>query len=253
MNNFKFDVNTSGIISLTAKLEALNKSAFPSAVRATLSDGAVEMKKKNILESAEKNMKVKAPNFFKANTGFERAKFNRNIENMQASVGFVNNRGIKANKAVTYGMEANETGATDTTGLMYKQKLRSDKGLVRRSKYYDKNKHAVRTVTKWTSKKRTNFFIQSAFASFNSKKPIKVSTRSGTALIQVKSIKRKKTDDNGKRGLTLKYDLLMLDRTHKKAKAKATHFNKEAAMKTQTQLEGFYIDNAEFQFKKIWK
>jgi len=61
MNNFKFDVNTSGIISLTAKLEALNKSAFSSAVRATLSDGAVEMKKKNILESAEKNMKVKAP------------------------------------------------------------------------------------------------------------------------------------------------------------------------------------------------
>lgn len=253
MNNFKFDVNTSGIISLTAKLEALNKSAFPSAVRSTLSDGAFEMKKKNILESAEKNMKVKQPNFFKANTGVDKAKYNRNIENMQATVGFVNKRGIKANKAVTYGMEANETGATDTTGLMYRQKLRSGKGLVRRSKYYDKDKHAARTVTKWTSKKRTNFFVQSAWASFKSGKPIKVSTKSGTALIQVKSIEREPTGYDNSRGLTIKLDLLMLDRTHKKAKAKATHFVKESAIKTQKQMEFFYVENANYQFKKVWK
>jgi len=45
----------------------------------------------------------------------------------------------------------------------------------------------------------------------------------------------------------------MMDRTTKKAKARATHFNREAAQKTQKQIEGFYQKNAEFQFQKIWK
>jgi len=242
MANFTFNVNTTGVIHLTDRLERLNRSAFPSAVRATLSDAAFEMKQKNILKSAKRNMKVKAPNFFKANTGVERARFNRNVEAMKATSGFINKRGIKADKAVQYGMEANEIGATDNTGLMYKKATRSGRGLVRRNKYYDKNKLTVNR-----SKKKGNAYVQSAFASLNDKKPVMVNTKSGRAMIMVKSI----TNSQGK--LRIKSDLLMLDRTVKKAKAKATHFNREAAQKTQQQIEGFYQKNAKFQFQKIWK
>lgn len=242
MANFRFNVNTTGVIHLTDRLERINKSAFPSAVRATLSDAAFEMKQKNILESAKKNMKVKQPNFFKANTGAERAKFSRNVESMKATSGFINKRGIKANKAVQYGMEANEIGATDTTGLMYKKATRTGRGLVRRNKYYDKGKLTVNR-----SKKKGNSYVQSAFASFKDKKPVMVDTKVGRAMIMVKSI----TNVKGK--LRIKSDLLMMDRTVKKAKAKATHFVKESAIKTQKQMDGFYIKNANYQFQKIWK
>lgn len=242
MANFSFDVNTTGIIHLTDRLERLNRSAFPSAVRATLSDAAFEMKQKNILESAKRNMKVKAPNFFKANTGVERARFNRNVEAMSATSGFINKRGVKAGKAVNYGMEANEVGDTDNTGMMYKKATRSGRGLVRRNKYYDRGK-----LTKNRSNKKGNAYVQSAFASFKDKKPVMVDTKSGKAIIMVKSI----TSSKGK--LRIKSDLLMLDRTTKKAKAKATHFVKEGAIKTQKQIEGFYHKNAEFQFQKVWK
>lgn len=242
MANFRFNVNSENIIGLSAKLESLSKNAFPAAVRSTLSDGAFEMKQKNILESAKKNMKVKQPNFFKANTGVERAKFNRNIEAMSATSGFINKRGVKASKAVEYGMEANEIGATDTTGLMYKKATRTGRGLVRRNKYYDKSK-----LTANRSKKRGNAYVQSAFASLKDKKPVMVDTKSGRAMIMVKSI----TNSQGR--LRIKSELLMLDRTVNKAEAKATHFNREAAQKTQKQMEGFFRKNAEFRFSKVWK
>jgi hypothetical protein len=242
MATFRFDVNTQGIIHLTARLERINKYSFPAAVRATLTDCAMEMKQKNILESAKRNMKVKQPNFFKANTGVERARFNRNIEAMSATSGFINKRGVKAGKAVNYGMEANEVGDTDSTGMMYKKATRSGRGLVRRNKYYDRGK-----LTKSRAKKKGNAYVQSAFASFKDKKPVMVDTKSGRAMIMVKSI----TSSKGK--LRIKSDLLMLDRTVKKANAKASHFNREAAQKTQKQIEGFYQKNANFQFSKIWR
>jgi hypothetical protein len=242
MADFRFNVNTDSIIHLTARLERLNSHAFPSAVRSTLNDAAFEMKTKNILESAKRNMKVKAPNFFKANTGVERARFNRNVNIMSSTVGFMNKRGIKANKAVTYGMEANEEGATDDTGMMYKKATRTGRGLVKRNKYYDKGR-----LTKNRSNKKGNTYVQNAFASFKDKKPVKVDTKQGKAIIYVKSI----TSSKGK--IRIKSDLLMLDRTHKKAKASATHFNREAALKTQKQMEHFYLKNSEFQFAKVWR
>lgn len=252
MANFTFNVNTTGVIHLTDRLERLNRSAFPSAVRATLSDAAFEMKQKNILESAKRNMKVKAPNFFKANTGVERARFNRNVEAMSATSGFINKRGQTANKAVTYGMEANEIGATDTTGLKYYPKTRGSRGMVRKSQYYDEDKLAV-----LPSKRRGSEFIQSAFTSLQEKKPIMVNTKKGRAMIRVKSISRYKRANKklgrSKGQFKINSDLLMMDRTVKKARAKPTHFNKEAAQKTQQQIEGFYQKNAEFQFQKIWE
>lgn len=245
MANFQFNVNTDSIIHLTAKLERINKSAFPSAVRATLSDAAFEMKSKNILESAKKNMKVKQPNFFKANTGAQRAKFNRNVENMSATSGFINKRGQSANKAVTYGMEANEIGATDDTGMMYKKATRTGRGLVKRSRYYKKVKGSG--FAKRNPKAKKNSYISFAFDSLDDGKPVMVDTKAGKALILVKKISR----TGGK--LKITSELLMMDRTVKKAKAKATHFNREAAQKTQKQMEKFYQTNAEFQFQKVWK
>ena len=247
MANFQFNVNAEAVIHLTAKLERLNKSAFPSAVRATLSDGAFEMKIKNIAISAGKNMTVRNKTVFKKFTGVERAKFNRNVESMSATVGFIPKDGIKGSK-VPEGMEKNEVGGTDDDGMMYLPKTRTSNDrdrLVRRKSRYNKAniiKGRVRT-------KKSVSNTMNMISSFEEKKPTYVTTKKGKFLVQVTDMKH----DFVKNKPIFTLDFLMRDRKKFKAKAKATHFNREAAQKTQKQLEGFYLKNAEFHFAKVWK
>lgn len=250
MANFRFDVNTAGIIHLTDRLERLNRSAFPSAVRSTLSDAAFEMKQKNILESAKRNLTVRNKTVFKKFTGVERAKFNRNIESMQATVGFVPKDGVKGSK-VPDGMEANEVGGVDTKGWMYNNDSRISKDktrLVRRNSRYKKsNILNVRRARSIATKKALDFFGY-AYESFNQKKAFHLRTKKGLVLAQATSFK----DDSS--GIpSVKLEFLMRSRKDFNAKAKATHFVKEGAIKTQKQIEGFYQKNAEFQFQKVWK
>lgn len=258
MANQMFNVNTDASIILTAKLERLNKTAFPNAVRSTLSDGAFSMKQEGILKSAKKNMKVKAPNFFKANTGVDRAK-GFNVNQMSATVGFMNKRGLSANKAVTYGMEANEIGATDSTGLKYYPATRGSRGMVKKSQYFDKSNitESYKSSNIKTKKLASDSYMARAYSSLKSKKAVFVNTSKGRALIKVKSITKYKRSNKkkgiSKGGLKINSTLLMMDRTHKKARAKATHFNKEAAIETSKMMDDFYAKNAKFQFEKVLK
>lgn len=242
MANFQFNVNTDAAIVLTDKLERLNKYAFPSAVRSTLSDGAFHMKKGEILKSAKKNMKVKNENFFKANTGVVRAKGNV-VNQMEAKVGFVNNRGDKANKAVNYGMEANESGDTDRTGMKYYPATRGKRGLVKKTQYFDDSK---------IDPDKSGNFIRKAFRAKKKNKLMLVQTKKGEALLRVKSIK-KLVGRRRQRSANITTELLMMDRTQKAARAKATHFNREAAQSTQKLMEGFYAKNAQYHFDKALK
>jgi len=241
------NVNTDAVIELTAKLERLNKTAFPSAVRSTLNDSAFLMKQKNILESAKNNMTVRNQSFFKRYTGVKRATGFK-VNTMYSESGFSNSNDIKAKKALE-GMEHNEVGGSDNTGAMYLPKARTSNSamrLVKRKARFDKSKLARGTRKHKKSKKLAN--VQNMFASFEEKTPTFIETSNGKFLVQVKSFKKKA---NGK--LDIKLDFLMRSRRQHVAKAKATHFNKEAAIKTSKQIEVFYKKNAEYQIKKIWK
>lgn len=242
MANFQFNVNTDATIILTAKLERLNKIAFPAAVRSTLSDGAFAMKQGGILASAKKNMKVKNENFFKANTGVVKAR-GRNVNQMEAISGFTNKRGEKANKAVNYGMEANEFGDTDSTGMKYYHSTRGKSGLVKKNQYYDESK-----IDKDTS----GNFIRRAFRAKKNNKLMLVQTKKGEAIMKVRSIK-KLVGKRRKRAANILTSILMMDRTQKKARAKATHFNREAALTIHKKMDEFYAKNAQFQFDRVLK
>ena len=242
MANFQFNVNTDATIILTAKLERLNKTAFPNAVRSTLSDGAFAMKQGGILASAKKNMKVKNENFFKANTGVVKAR-GRNVNQMEAISGFTNKRGEKANKAVNYGMEANEFGDTDATGLKYYPATRGSRGMVKRSQYFDRDK---------IDSDESGNFVKKAFRAKKKGKLMFANTRKGKALIKIKSINKRK-GSRGKGSIKINSQLLMMDRTQKKARAKATHFNKEAALTIHKKMDEFYAKNAKFQFDRVLK
>lgn len=221
---------------------------FPSAVRSTLSDAAFEMKKKNILESAKRNMTVRNQSFFKRYTGVKRAT-GFNVNSMYAESGFSNSNELKSKKALE-GMEHNEVGGSDNKGAMYLAKSRtsnSSKRLVRRKARFDKGKLAKGTSSIMRSKKLD--FARNAMASVKENAPTFIETSKGKFLVQVKSVK----SDSGHTKLKIKMDFLMRSRRQHVAKAKATHFNKEAAIKTSKQIEVFYKKNAEYQIKKFWK
>ena len=241
------NVNTEAVIHLTAKLERIKKSAFPSAVRSSLNDAAFEMKGKNIEASARQNMTVRNRTVFKKFTGVAKAT-GFNVKTMQSQVGFIPKDGIKGKK-VPEGMERNEVGGTDNEGAMYMEKSRISNNrdrLVRRKARFDKNRIAKGTSSSRKSKKLTN--IQKMMASFNEKAPTFIETSKGKFLVQVTKMGKK---SNGK--FAIKLDFLMRSRRKNPAKTKATHFVKEGAIKTSKQIEGFYIKNAEFQLKKFWK
>lgn len=248
-----FNVNADAVIALTAKLEKLNKSAFPSAVRSTLNDGAFAMKKGNILDSAKRNMTVRNPTFFKKFTGVDKAT-GFDVKNMHSKVGFINTdpNKIKGKKAVE-GMESNEVGGVDDSGMMYLKKSRTSNNarkLVRRGSRFDKSKIAKGTSSKLRTKKLA--FMSNVIASLQENKPTFIETSKGKFIVQVRSIS---SSVKGKRKgkLDIKMDFLMRSRKTHVAHAKATHFNREGALKTSKEMEGFYAKNAEYQFQKIWK
>jgi len=245
------NVNTDAVIALTAKLERLNKSAFPSAVRSSLNDASFEMKKSNIFDSANRNMTVRSRTVFKKFTGVKRAT-GFNVKTMQSEVGFIPKDGIKGDK-VPKGMEYNEIGGTDNTGAMYMEKSRTSntrKKLVRRKARFDKSKIAKGTSSYMRSKKLAN--VQNMIASLQENAPTYIETSKGKFLVQVKSFSSRSV---GKRKgkLDIKVDFLMRSRRKNAAKIKPTHFIKEAAIRTSKQIEVFYKKNAEYQIKKFWK
>ena len=245
------NVNTDANIILTAKLERLNKQAFPAAVRSTLNDAAFAMKKGNILESARRNMTVRNPSFFRKFTGVNRAT-GWDVDSMSSQVGFINTdpNKQKGRKAIE-GMEHNEVGGSDATGAMYLAKARTSntlKKLVRRKARFDKGNVAKGTSSKMRSKKLAN--VQNMVASVQENSPTFIETSKGKFLVQVTSISSKSVG-KGKGKLDIKLTFLMRSRKQNVAHAKATHFNREAALKTQKQMEVFYAKNAEYQFQKV--
>lgn len=230
----RLDVNTHANIILTARLERLNRSAFPSAVRSTLSDAAFAMKRVNILASATANMKVKNPTFFRKYTGVKRAA-GFNVSSMYSEVGFSPLNETKSKKALE-GMESNEVGGTDNDGGMYVGKTRTSKGLVKRNARFNRNN---------VSKARTKSNVARMAVSLKENKQVFINTSKGRFLVKVRSIDK---GSDGKRDIKL--DFLMRHRKDHPAKSKATHFVKEAALVTAYQIEGFYLKNATFQFNR---
>ena len=82
------DVNASGIIDFTKKLDKLKKSALPNAVRNTLNTMAFDTKKKTLLSEAKRSFVQRNPSFFRRFSKVEMAK-GFNINTMRSTVGMV--------------------------------------------------------------------------------------------------------------------------------------------------------------------
>lgn len=99
----RLDVNTDASIQLTAKLEKLHRSAFPSAVRNTLNDAAFETKKL-IPEKASSEFTIRQKNLFKRMSIVQKAN-GWNVNNMVSKIGIDGSKG-----SLSDGLEKQETG-----------------------------------------------------------------------------------------------------------------------------------------------
>jgi hypothetical protein len=87
----QFNVDTDEVIKFTNKLEKLNRSAFPNAVRGTLNGLALDVKTKTMPDQTEKDFTIRQKNFFKANSGVDFAR-GFNLRSMASIVGFYSRR-----------------------------------------------------------------------------------------------------------------------------------------------------------------
>lgn len=244
----RLDVNTNAAISLTAKLERLGKSGFPSAVRNTLNDSGFDMKRNTLLKSAKENFPgLKSPTFFKKYTGVNKAQ-GFNVRTMKAVVGFLNASDPTVRRAIE-GMEKQEFGGIIDDGLRYLKFSRGNriKGKVQAKNYYDKSKViSGKSKRKGTIKSK---FVARMYRAYKENKPFFMNTSKGNFLVTVKSLSSSR--ESGK--LDIKLNFLMMDRRIKKSKIRRTNFNREAAELTVPKMDAFYKKNAEYQFKKYLK
>lgn len=108
----QFNVNTSAVIKYTNKLEKIQKSALPIAIRSTLNDAVFDVKTRTMPQSAQQKFTQRRKNFFTANSKFDSAK-GLSINSMKATVGFYENK--LTNAATNYAvkdLEKQERGGT---------------------------------------------------------------------------------------------------------------------------------------------
>jgi len=83
----QLNLDTSKVVQYADKLEQMSKRALPRAVKETLSKAALDVKKRTMPKSAEREFTIRRKNFFIANSTVDFAKMGR-IQDMKATVGF---------------------------------------------------------------------------------------------------------------------------------------------------------------------
>ncbi len=106
-----FSIDTKASKDFADKLLKMKRSAFPNAVRETLSAAAKSVKQKTMPQTAKKAFAERSPNFFKANSSVEFAR-GYDIKTMQATVGFVSQKLKGGNNYAVKDLEQQEEGGS---------------------------------------------------------------------------------------------------------------------------------------------
>lgn len=243
-----FDVNTDASIQLTAKLERLNKSAFPSAVRNTLNNAAFEMKKQ-IPITASKKFITRQKSFFKRMSVVDKAN-GWNVNKMKSITG-IDGR----DKKLAKNLEAQEFG-----GIVMGNKLvphddsrvsRSNRKRVSSKNFLNKvQAHNATKAFKAHKGTRNSKFVAAVMSTAKSgKKYMMLKSKNRGIVYQVtglsQNLKSKK--------LRFKLKKLYIFRSKNTNRVKSNNYIKDSSVMIQKQIPNYYKKNAEFQFRKTLK
>lgn len=237
-----FRVDSSSVEKFSKKLKDLNKSAFPVAVRGALNDCAFDMKTKTLLKSAKDSFIERQPNFFKANSSYEKAE-GFSVNNMKASVGMIQSKlkDAKDNYAIK-DLEEQETGG-DIDKKSYIPMLAARKGGLRSMVRANARLKKIRNIRIASKAKGQN----------NRQKFIKTIYFIGKGGFVLKDFGSKQTLFRINGGLRNGRFKLMPLYSYDKGRSvhvKARHFAEKAGSLTHKKIEDFYIARAEVAFEK---
>lgn len=213
------NVNTDYSIQLTAKLEKLHKSAFPSAVRNTLNDVAFDSKK-IVPKKANEQFTVRQKNLFNRFTLVDKAK-GFDVNKMSSKVGIDGN----SNPKLTKGLSIQETG-----GVLKGRKL-TPHNLGRVSGSYQKKlraKNQFKNIGKIGTRNKR----------FKGSKYFRIDKGSKGTVFE---------NNKGKLTPVFNYRTSPVTRLQKKP------FISTSALEASKRMEQIYFKNANYQFKKHLK
>jgi hypothetical protein len=238
------------------KLKNLHRSAFPTAVRNTLTYGAKNTKTKTLLETTKNAFVNRSPNFFKANSKYIEAR-GWNIDHMKAVVGMYNNK--LADKEDNYSvenLEQQEHGGTIKAKSfipMRKARISNSSGKITKKKFrmndvLDESK--VFSTTKSTGKTDKSRYVRTAIYAFNkngSNAYILGNVWKGNrTLSKIDSI----SYNIRTRRIEIKRTPLYTYRKNRKVTVAGKNFMKRAAFESSLDLNRVFKREAEKQFKK---
>jgi hypothetical protein len=236
-------INTSSFEEHAKKLKKISKSAFPSAIRQMLNDAAYDLKTKTMPDQSIKDFTNRQDNFFKANSSYEKA-IGNNISTMKSTVGFVGG-GLKGqnNRAVDDLEEQEEGGSIEKKSFIpmsTARKSASVKSLVRPNARLSRIKTAsvVDASKMGFSNPRANFIVAAHKAGVGGH------FISNNILWQVDKLNPANSRDMKLTGL---YNY----KSKRSVNVKATHFMREASLKTFGKLDDIFIKHAQAKINKI--
>lgn len=241
-----FDVNNDAVIALTAKLERLNKSAFPSAVRNTLNNAAFETKK-NIPKVAATKFVTRQKSFFRKFSIVDKAG-GFNVNAMAATTGI--NKSLDPELAKN--LEAQETGGSvQGRKLVPHDHARTSKSQAKRvssRNYINKVKaHNANKAFRAHRGTRSSKFIAAVMSTAKAgKRHMLLSSGSRGMVYEVNSI----SSNRRTRKIKFKLKKLYAVRNTKTHRVSASGFMRKSGEMAAKNMNKNFKNNAEFQFKK---
>ena len=249
----RFNINANGIVQYTEKLEKLNRSALPVAVRQTLNSQAFQTKSKELIEEYNKAFTVRAktvPRAFskvKAAQGFD-------IKKMKSMVGMTDRKRGGSSEQVGRDMEQQQQGGriggrtfipldTARTSNSRSKRVRKKNRLSGVKKVVDSS------VNKARSEKQS--FVKSSIYAAN---------KYGTGVYLTHRNKRGKRTlyRINKVGRTIRTRKLFIGVTPvyseekgRSVRVKGIRFTHRAALRVNKRVGRIFAKHAEDQFKKV--
>lgn len=233
------------------RLKDLNRSAFPVAVRETLTDCARDMKMQTILKSAKEKFTEREPNFFKANSSYDRAT-GFSVGNMKATVGMAESKLRGGDNYAIKDLEEQEFGGQiENKSFIPMNEARSGKSpkkLVRpnaRLKYI-KNIVNIKNVK---GENKAQRFLLAAMKAGNGGYVLGAVNKGESVLWKINSV----SSSLKSKGLVVKANPLYDYSRNRAITVKPRHFMEKAGSDTHKKIDDFYIERAEKAFQKYWQ
>ena len=254
-------INHIAITEQIARLKTLHRSALPLAIRGTLNDAVYNVKTVTMPNTA-KVFKKRQPNFFKANSKFEKAT-GFNTKTMKATVGFYENKLVDAstNYAVK-DLEEQELGGkinkktfiAQNGARMGNKQVRNDfrRSVLKQSTFFktsSSGKVGKNGISHNLSVKqqfiRAMIYAKSKF----SKNAFVLGKRQNSNTETLSVVKNITFGDKLQISWTRIYNV----KKGRSINVKSTHFMKKASLESGAKMSSFFIKQAEKQFARLAK